>query len=253
MHEAVRIANHKMMHRQAVAERSILKLYEAAIKHGLPAEFRDELSLSIEEIRKLAWEYQESVGVKVDKKFPSTNVQAIDGMFEIFAERFAANYIDFTLKVSGSIVYMVENIIEQSTLATMIGDHLQDALDAVGASDGLVRSVLAMIGASDGCYEFSVWDSGIPFEVDTLTRLGLEHTTTREGGSGIGFMTTFEAMRNCGASLIINEKPPGASFSKSVSIRFDGKNEYVIETYRPNAFPPSERYAVIDSREIATF
>ena len=135
----------------------------------------------------------------------------------------------------------------KNKLETMIGDHLQDALIAANASNRTIRSVLAMIGEAGNCYEFSVQDSGIPFEVDTLVRLGTERITTRadEGGNGIGFMKTFETMRECGASLIITEKEPGSSFSKIVTIRFDGENRYIIETYRPSDFPESDRYTVI--------
>jgi hypothetical protein len=79
-------------------------------------------------------------------------------------------------------------------------------------------------------------------------RLGAERVTTHTGtnGSGIGFETTFKIMREYNASLIINEKEPNpSSNSKSVTIRFDGKNQYIIETCRPDDFPPSDRFIVI--------
>jgi hypothetical protein len=78
-----------------------------------------------------------------------------------------------------------------------------------------------------------------------LIRLGSAFVTTRadKGGSGIGFMTTFDTMRECGASLEINEKE-SSDYSKSVSVRFDGKSRYVIKTYRTCAFPSSDRYEV---------
>jgi len=247
MHELVRDANHKMMHRQTVAERSILKLWEKAQKYGLTAEFSDELEVELHKIKTLSREYQDSVGLESKKMLPSTNIKEIDDMFAFFAERFAAESIDFNLKVNGSVIYMAEKIIEQSKLETMIGDHLQDALIAVKSCTDKTHSVLAMIGEAGNYYEFSVYDSGIPFEIDVLTKLGLEYVTTHEedGGSGVGFMTTFETMRKCEASLIIKENKPDFGFSKSITIRFDGKNEYIIETYRPGDFPVNERYIVI--------
>jgi hypothetical protein len=247
MHEDIRAANHKMMHRQAATERSILRMMEKIRDFGVPAEFSDELALMMNDVRKLSKEYQDSVDSGSSaKKLPTTNIRTVDELFALFAERFAKSKIDFSLKVNGSIVYMTENVIMQSKLETMIGDHLQDALTAVDASDGNIRSVLSMIGEADGCYEFSVQDSGIPFEVNTLTWLGAERVTTRadKGGGGIGFMTTFEVMRECGASLIIKENAPGSSFSKVVTIRFDGMNRYIIDTYRTGDFPSSDRYIV---------
>lgn len=52
-----------------------------------------------------------------------------------------------------------------------------------------------------------IYDSGIEFELETLKKLGLERITTHKktGGSGIGFMTTFETLKECKASLIIEE------------------------------------------------
>ena len=72
--------------------------------------------------------------------------------------------------------------------------------------------------------------------IPTLLKLGKEAITTHKdtGGSGIGFMTTFETMQECKASLIIEEKQPISNndYTKSITIRFDGKNEYIIKSYR---------------------
>ena len=52
------------------------------------------------------------------------------------------------------------------------------------------------------------------------------------GGGGIGFMTTFETLRKAYASLIITEFENQAPFTKSVAFRFDGENNYIIQSYR---------------------
>jgi hypothetical protein len=63
-------------------------------------------------------------------------------------------------------------------------------------------------------------------------------------------LLVFETMREYGANLIIDEKTSGsAGFTKSVTIRFDGKNQYIIKTYRPQDFPASDRYTVEASGE----
>ena len=69
----------------------------------------------------------------------------------------------------------------------------------------------------------------------TLNSQGKEQVTTHkdEGGTGIGFMTTFETLKECKASLIIEEyNPETTNYTKAVIIRFDGKNEYKICSYR---------------------
>ena len=246
MHESVRVANHRVMHRLSAAEEVALSLIEKTRSLGLPPDYYEQLNQQLEDIRDISKEYTDTVGGKRIPSIPSANIHSMDALFKYFAGIFASHDIDFNLMISGSIVHMVETVIGKGKLETMIGDHLQDALIAVKASDNATGRVLAMIGEADGCYEFSVQDNGIPFEVDTLIKLGAERVTTHQenGGSGIGFMTTFETMKECGASLIIHENPPGSSYSKTVTIRFDGENRYVIETYRPDDFPHSDRVSV---------
>jgi signal transduction histidine kinase len=224
-------------------------LLNKARKHEALSEFSEELTMELESIRKLKKEYQEDLDREVvGIALPSTNVKEIDSLFGLFAERFASNGIDLKLKVTSGVVYMIESIVPQGRLETMIGDHLQNALNAVIANGhDSRRCVMAMIGEVEGCYIFSVHDTGIPFEVDTLVRLGTERVTTytQTGGSGVGFMKTFETMQKCGASLIIRENRAGGAFAKTVTIRFDEKNRYIIDTYRPSDFPSSDRYTVI--------
>jgi signal transduction histidine kinase len=143
---------------------------------------------------------------------------------------------------------MVDKVINHGKLETIIANHLNNAQIAVNANNNPFRSITAVIGLTEEYYEFTVFDSGIPFEVDTLERLGTERVTTHSdtGGSGIGFMTTFQTMQEYNASLIIDEQKPSAvDYSKSVSVRFDNKNQYIIKTYRPDDFASCDRYTVV--------
>lgn len=83
-------------------------------------------------------------------------------------------------------------------------------------------------------YCIDIYDNGVDFDVDTLSKLGLERVTTHAdtGGSGIGFMTTFETLKKAYASLIITEFENKTSFSKSISFRFDGESAFIIRSYR---------------------
>jgi hypothetical protein len=248
INENLRIANHSLNHRLISMERSVGRLLEMAQQTGSIDEMADELKIALEDVRRLSKEHAADVGrVKHDTFLPPTNVRTIDNLLALFAERFAANNIMFKLKLMGSIVYLTENAIELGKLETMIGDLLQNALVAVNAKDAYARSVMAIIGEVGDYYKISVLDSGIPFEADTLIRLGMERVTTHadSGGSGVGFMKTFETTRESEASLIISENKSGM-FSKSITVRFDGENQYIIETYRPDDFPPNERYTVIE-------
>jgi len=250
VNENLREANHSLNHRLNSIERGVVRMLERH-KQTFSSEISEDFSITIADIHRLSGEHIADVGrVKHDSVLPSANVKTIDDMFKMFAEQFSAADIKFKLSVTGSIIYMTENTIALGLLETMIGDLLQNALIAVNKSEMSFRNIMAAIGEVGDYYEFSVHDSGIPFDVDTLTRLGTERVTTHadEGGSGVGFMKTFKTMRECRASLIITEKEPGSGFSKIVTIRFDNENKYIIETYRPDEFPPSDRYSVVSAK-----
>jgi len=242
---ALRVANHKIQHRLTTLERS------AALISDSPTEHIEEWAILREDVKRAAQDYHSDIGqLEAKNSLPSTKIQMLDNLFKEFSLSFAANSIDFKLKVCGSIPFMVENVIEQSKLETMIGDHLQNALIALNASDNAFRSVLAVIGLAGDCYEFSVYDSGVPFDVATLELLGTKPVTSygNNGGNGIGFMTTFETMREVNASLIVSEKvPSGSDYTKSVTVRFDGERRYIIETYRTEDFLECGRYTICTS------
>lgn len=194
-----------------------------------------ELSV-VESINKLSKEYSSKLeSIKSPDKLPLTGIEEIDDMFKYMQSECLKNNIEFNLKINSNIYYLVNNIISQERLVTLIGDHIRDAIIAVNCSNNKFKSILAILGKKNNCYEFCVYDTGIEFEVDTLVKLGLEPATTHKdtGGTGIGFITTFETMKETKASLIIKEnKPSENDYIKFVTIRFDGNNEYRICSYR---------------------
>ena len=50
----------------------------------------------------------------------------------------------------------------------------------------------------------------------------------------MGFMNTFDTLKKCKASLVIDEigKPSKENFTKVIMIKFDGKDEFRVESYR---------------------
>ena len=106
---------------------------------------------------------------------------------------------------------------------------IRNAIIAVNHTANDYRSIMAVFGIKDDSYELCVYDSGIPFEITTLLNLGIQPASTHldEGGTGIGFITTFETINSCNASFIINEITNN-NYTKSLEIKFDNKHEYII-------------------------
>lgn len=200
------------------------------------SEASDEIGI-MDKIQSLSKEYSGKVEeIKTADRLYTTNIPEIDDMFKYTQSECKNNNIDFNLQINGNIFYMINNLIDKSRLVTLIGDHIRDAIIAINHSDNKNRSIIAILGMKDKYYEFSVYDTGIEFEIDTLLKLGLEPATTHkdEGGTGIGFITTFETLKETKASLVIEEKHGVVDndYTKSVTIVFDGKNEYRIISYR---------------------
>lgn len=221
--------NHQFYHRQ--------EALELKIKELLKTNTKEEKEINIlNQINALSKEYSEVMGNEnYEPKLKTTEIEGIDDMFRYMQLECQKHHIIFHLQVNGNIHYMINHIIPQNKLETLIGDHIRDAIIAIQSGNNENKSIMAMLGTKDSYYEFAVYDSGIAFEIDTLLKLGKEPATTHKnsGGSGMGFMTTFETLKECEASLIIEENMENdKGYTKVVRIRFDKKNEYSIYSYR---------------------
>ena len=187
-------------------------------------------------IKNLTEEYStELTNIKMPNKLPITNIPEIDDMFKYMQKECIENNIKFQLKIEGDVFYLIKNIIPKNKLETLIGDHIRDAINAVKKDNVEYKEIFVILGIKDNNYELCIYDTGIEFEIDTLLKLGKERVTTNSenGGSGIGFITTFETMKQTGASLIIEEfNKKDIVYTKAVKIRFDNKSEYRIFSYR---------------------
>lgn len=220
---------HKYNNRLSALELGIAN----ALKNNNKTEFANELGLMLEETKELSKKFAEETTIN-KTNLPKTNIIGLDNMFKYFQNEANKNNIDFNVIINENIEDLLK-IIDKPKLETLIGDHLKDAIIAVNKSKNPYKSILVILGISNKCYEISICDSGIEFEIDTLLKLGKERVTTHkeEGGSGIGFITTFKTLKETKASLEIEEyNPKTTNYTKSIVIRFDGKNEYRIYSYR---------------------
>ena len=221
--------NHEFYNRQKALE---LKVAEMNLEVG------EEIG-TLERINKLTNEYSNKLEqIKGKPKLQLTNIEEIDDIFKYMQTECYNNNIEFKLQIKTDINKLVKNKISKNKLETLIGDHIKDAIIAINNSKNKYKSILVILGVKDNCYELCIYDTGIEFEIETLLKLGLEAVTTHKdiGGSGIGFITTFETLKECKASLIIKEMHQECEndYTKSVIIRFDDKNEYKICSYRSN-------------------
>ncbi len=223
--------NHEFYNRQKALEKKV-----ADYISNVSVEIANELAIT-EQIADLSKEYSSKLeDIKHPDKLPTTEIEEIDDMFKYMQSECKKNNIEFKLQINGNIHHMINQIIPKDKLVTLIGDHLRDAIIAINSSNNSFKSIIAILGKADEFYEFCVFDTGIEFELETLLALGTKPITTHKdtGGTGYGFMTTFETLRETKGSLVIEEKHKMSEndYTKAVRIIFDGKAQYRISSYR---------------------
>lgn len=222
----------KVVHRDNHLMSSLNSSIDAYFASG-DSQFRDEM---LRDIQTLAKERGELIAkeLREAKILPSTGNLLIDGAINDLYTKAAAHGIDFSLTVSAPVGEVIGKFISQTDLQTLICDHIKDAMIAVEATGEGKGKILVEFAMNNGSYSVTVFDGGVAFEPDTLSKLGKERVTTHadNGGSGIGFMTTFETLRKAHASLKITEFETKTPFTKSVSFRFNGENTFTIQSYR---------------------
>ena len=217
--------NHSIAHKQKSLE---YELNQLLLKNEIAEEnnIKSKLETISEEIQ------NENAVIELDK----TNIPEIDNMLKYMQSECIKNKIDFELQVNGNIHHMVNKYIQKSDLEILLADHIKNAIIAINHSENINKNILVRLGLIDGFYSVYIYDSGIEFEIKTLINLGIKPSTTHEkdGGTGMGFMNTFDTLRKYKASLVIHEygKPSKDNFTKQVKIIFDNKNEYKISSYR---------------------
>lgn len=231
--------NHKYNHRISAMERALSK-----IKFG--EEFANENGELTELVKQLSKEYRNEVETLED--IAKTGVNGIDNLIEHMNNQAKKSNIKFCVEIKYDISEIIDKFIKQGKLETLLADHINDAIIAINHSNNNVKEIMVEFNKDNDIYEIKFYDTGIEFDIDTLLKLGKEQVTTHKdsGGSGIGFVTTFETLHGCKGSLIIEEYEPNqCKYSKSVIIRFDNKNMYKVRSYRQDEISKLENGALI--------
>lgn len=217
---------HTIIHKQKSIE---YKLEEMLTKTEMSTEEAAEVRERLEKLNKEV--YTEKEVMELDK----TGINSIDDMLKYMQSECVKNKIDFTLQIKGNIHYMVHNLVKEEELETLLADHIKDAIIAINHTDNANRSILVRLGNIDDIYSLYIYDSGVEFKPEVLENLGKKPCTTyaSEGGTGMGFMNTFDTVRKHKASLIIEEigKPVKDNYTKVIIIKFDKKNEFKVKSY----------------------
>ena len=219
--------SHSLAHKQKALEYRLSKLVKSGkINEDEEKDLKKELVNISEKM------YREPEDIELAK----TDIPSIDNMFSYMQSECIKDNIKFELQVIGNIHYVINNLISENDLEILIADHIKDAIIAINNCDNSNRSILVRIGEIDNVYSLYIYDSGIEFSKEVLDNLGKRPITTHAdtGGTGMGFINTFDTLNKTKASFIINEisKPCEDNYTKVLIFRFDNKNEFKVNSYK---------------------
>ena len=219
--------SHSLIHQQKSLE---YKIQEMLMQTEVSKEEVGEIKSKLEKIGTKI--YKEKENIELSK----TGISEIDNMLKYMQSECNKNKIELILQIKGNIHQMTNNYIEKEELEILLADHIKNAIIAINHTENINRTIMVKLGKIESGYGISIYDSGAEFEKETLDNLGKKPSTTHadEGGTGMGFMNTFETLAKHKASLEIKEynKPSKDNYTKVINIKFDKKNEFKIESYR---------------------
>lgn len=181
--KAIATINHKYSSRiKALEEFSSKIVSKPELVEKMKTEFGEDYTAFSAQIKRISQEYSNEMKTKVTKEnaIPKTGIFGIDTLLEHMSTEATKSNISLDVKINASIKYMVEDIISESALETLLGDHIKDAIIAINCSNNTNRRILVVISIVDKCYEINFYDTGIEFEIDTLIKLGKEQITTHK-------------------------------------------------------------------------
>ena len=217
--------SHSIAHKQRVLENKLNELM-------MNSEIANELDIK-NKIEEISNSYSSNVA---KMEISKTEIPQIDDMLNYMKSECEKKNIEFELQLNESIHHMTNKYVSKDELEILLADHIKDAIIAIEHSDNINRSILVKLGLVDDSYGLYIYDSGIEFEIDTLINLGSKPVTTHanEGGTGMGFLNTFDTLKKHNGSLIINEigKPCKDNYTKVIMIKFDNLGEFKVKSYR---------------------
>lgn len=147
-----------------------------------------------------------------------TGALAIDTLLKYQAYKAYAEQINFEVMTTANVQMIVPDILSEADFRTLVADLVDNALNAVKYESK--RNVLFHTRTHENIFYVDIYDSGAPFAKEVLEKMGKERITTHQhdGGSGIGYMSTFEILKRCNGTLHIDEHLDMETYTKKVSI-----------------------------------
>lgn len=218
--------------------------------HGTGVQLLEHLSQMTAERKGILHTYESQ-----EQTIQLTDDPAIDSVLNYMFQKAKAQNVRFDTSVSDFRSTLSRQAIEIEDVKTILADLIENALIACNAST--FKHILVHIGTVNKRFIVRVFDSGAPFNVQILNKLGQERITTHadSGGSGIGMKTLFEIKRKYQASIILCETGHGSgTFSKNISMVFNQQGQFIVKSDRADELRENcSRKDIVILDEVVTY
>lgn len=159
---------------------------------------------SINDLLTLSKQRNEYVNNKIinEKLLPTTGNNNVDTVISDMYIKAASRGIDFTLNVDCDINYLIHNIIDQTDFEKLIRCCITNSIVDIESDPDTNGKILFTISKPNDIYEFTIMDNGASKE-DNIKSIS-------------------EIIEKSKASIKTNHFDNNDSFTKSLTIRFDG-------------------------------
>lgn len=168
------------------------------------------------------------------QNIPITGVCSVDALLSYMQKKAFSAGITFQVGISADLTAFTTSVVTPEDLSHLLSDLIENAIHAV--KDCPDRNIQLHIHNISGNYTVEISDTGVPFPIEILQGYGIEQQTSHadDGGSGIGLMDIWNLKKKYRASMHIQEFDTSSdTWCKKISVIFDSKNHYLIQTYRP--------------------
>ena len=194
----------------------------------------NELSKTLQEMAKERKGILTSLS-STNNSTPSSGLIAIDGLLSYMEKRAAESNINYKVKMDDNIKELILTALNEDNLRHLLSDLIENAIIATNYSE-LPKHISIHLGSLQDKFLLEISDSGIPFNPETYQHFGYEHCSTHQedGGTGTGLLDIWSIKKKYKASLYIYEYELTSNniYTKKISFLFDGKNHFLLKTYR---------------------
>lgn len=171
------------------------------------------------------------------KIFPATGIYLLDEQIQVYNTEAEKKGIHFDVFVSEPLSDVLKHRkIKELDFLRLIGDLMRNAFRSIEKKKDGTGNILLVMGVIGDILQIDIYDDGVAFPLFILDEFGKRGNT--EGGTGNGVTDMLELLEKHKATYQLTEYEKEDTFTKGISIIWDGKNERWIDSYRSSEISP---------------